>query len=554
MQIADLIFLCMHACVYVCVCTCTLAPQATLADAFLADFEEGDSEEEEDDDRGRGQGNSEGDLAARNGDNAPAEEPLLDVLDYKDIDALDDEDADAEQRRETSNTVGLVEKIATLLHADAARLSDHMALLERMKEHKDATKGEEHDVIVRSNDITAAIDGEILSIHKYVRDLYATKFPELADLVPHPYEYARVCKAIGNRKDVSGVALDGIVPQNVQLTITVTATTTVGKPLPPGVVTQVIEGCDAILKLIQAKKDVYTYIESRMNLIAPNLSAIVGPEVAARLMGIAGGLRELSEIPSCNIQVLGVKRGILAGFGSSAESMHQGVVAQCDLMLQTPPEWKSRAIRLVAAKCALAARIDAYMSRGEGSSAEGTRLREIIAKKIQKWQEPPPAKAKRALPVPKDAPKKKRGGKRYRKQRERTKVTELMKQKNRMLFGKAQLTDEYTGTDFGMIGMSGSGNLRAAAGESQQLKRRLARKTKAELRRVMPGTATARKAAGTASTFAMTPVQGMELVRTAQAERVRVANAKYFASNATFFRVGDGGQRDSNATARTKST
>ena len=38
-----------------------------------------------------------------------------------------------------------------------------------------------------------------------------------------------------------------------------------------------------------------------------------------------------------------------------------------------------------------------------------------MAKKIEKWQEPPPAKTHKVLPVPDGEAKKRRGGKRYRK-------------------------------------------------------------------------------------------------------------------------------------------
>mmetsp|Transcript_23198 Transcript_23198/g.36446 ORF Transcript_23198/g.36446 Transcript_23198/m.36446 type:complete len:222 (+) Transcript_23198:43-708(+) len=218
--------------------------------------------------------------------------------------------------------------------------------------------------------------------------------------------------------------------------------------------------------------------------------------------------------------------------------MHQGMLSQTDIMLQTPDDLKQRAIRLLAGKCALAARIDSYMSTSQSNSAEGVKLREHITKKIEKWQEPPPPKKKRALPVPEEKPRKRRGGKRYRKQRERMKVTELMKQKNRMVFGKAQSTNEYTGEDFGMIGVSGTGQLRLNVEDNQKLKKRLARKTKAQLRRIVPGHAT-RKVSGTQSSFAMTPVQGIELVnKQSRADRVREANNKYFSSNATFLMVG----------------
>lgn len=45
-------------------------------------------------------------------------------------------------------------------------------------------------------------------------------------------------------------------------------------------------------------------------------------------------------------------------------------------------------------------------------------------------------KAVKALPAPLEAPRKKRGGRRVRKMKERYAVTELRKQANRMNFGE----------------------------------------------------------------------------------------------------------------------
>lgn len=42
---------------------------------------------------------------------------------------------------------------------------------------------------------------------------------------------------------------------------------------------------------------------AQMDRIAPNLSAAVGTEIAAQLMGVAGGLVNLSKMPACNVQV-----------------------------------------------------------------------------------------------------------------------------------------------------------------------------------------------------------------------------------------------------------
>lgn len=40
-----------------------------------------------------------------------------------------------------------------------------------------------------------------------------------------------------------------------------------------------------------------------MNVLAPNLSAIVGTTTAAKLLGVAGGLGGIAKMPACNVHV-----------------------------------------------------------------------------------------------------------------------------------------------------------------------------------------------------------------------------------------------------------
>lgn len=94
---------------------------------------------------------------------------------------------------------------------------------------------------------------------------------------------------------------------------------------------------------------------------------------------------------------------------------------------------------MVAAKCVLAARVDACHESQDGRV--GQRFREDIEKKLEKLQEPPPVKMAKPLPKPVDPPKKRRGGKRVRKMKERFAVTELRKHANRTTFGDVSLNE-----------------------------------------------------------------------------------------------------------------
>lgn len=89
----------------------------------------------------------------------------------------------------------------------------------------------------------------------------------------------------------------------------------------------------------------------------------------------------------------------------------------------------------------LAARVDACHESTDGHI--GQMFREEIEKKLDKLQEPPPVKFVKPLPKPIDPGRKKRGGKRVRKMKERYAITEFRKHANRMNFADVRFTTFY---------------------------------------------------------------------------------------------------------------
>ena len=82
-----------------------------------------------------------------------------------------------------------------------------------------------------------------------------------------------------------------------------TATTTSGQPLPEEDLERVLQAADMVLQLDADKLLILDLVKMRMHKMAPNLSEAVGEEIAARLMGVAGSLENLSKMPACNVQV-----------------------------------------------------------------------------------------------------------------------------------------------------------------------------------------------------------------------------------------------------------
>eukprot|EP01027_Heterolobosea_sp_BB2_P005205 GEZU01007975.1.p1 GENE.GEZU01007975.1~~GEZU01007975.1.p1 ORF type:complete len:555 (+),score=196.05 GEZU01007975.1:52-1665(+) len=435
-----------------------------------------------------------------------------------------------------------VKNIARLRFTD--RFKKHLEKIEELMREKRTQPpvgafedDPEYPVIVDSNKLAFEIDTETNVIHKFIRDHYAKKFPELEQYVLNPLDYARVVRRIGNEVDIMNIDLTDIVPASVSMVVTVTSSTTTGKPLSEKEIQTVLEACDEILELDKAKKRILEYVESRMSFIAPNLSAIVGTAIAAQLIAIAGGLSKLSMIPASNVQLLGPRKRNLTGLSAASNARrHVGVIFNADIINNTPPYLRKKASRIVSTKCTLAARVDSFNGAPDGST--GQRLREQIEAQIKKWQEPPPAKQEKPLPVPDEKPKKRRGGKRLRKEKERYKMTEMRKQANRIQFGTPE-DETVEGKGLGMLGKSGSGKIRINVETKLKVPKKLLQKNR-------PGHQTS----GLSTSLAFTPVQGFELENPDKAKLAPQTKDKYFSSKLGFAKL-KRKQEDEGASAAT---
>ncbi|XP_033117802.1 U4/U6 small nuclear ribonucleoprotein Prp31-like [Anneissia japonica] len=300
-------------------------------------------------------------------------------------------------------------------------------------------------------------------------------------------------------------------------------------------------GVSAAFDLNESKSQILSYVESRMSFISPNLSIIVGASTAAKIMGAAGGLTNLSKMPSCNVLLLGAQKRTLSGFSSATLLPHTGFIYYSDLCQGTPPDLRKKAARLIAGKCTLAARVDSFHESPNGEI--GSKFREEIDGKFEKLTEPPPVKKTKALPAPIDGGRKKRGGRRYRKMKERLGMTEFRKAANRMTFGEIEddAYQEDLGFSLGQVKKTGTGRIRGPQVDNKtqvKISKSLQRQLQKQQMHGGRSTVKGRETSGTASSVAFTPLQGLEIFNPNAAEKkVAEANARYFSATTGFQKV-----------------
>ncbi|KAJ2807326.1 U4/U6-U5 snRNP complex subunit prp31 [Coemansia helicoidea] len=433
-------------------------------------------------------------------------------------------------------TLGRSSELRALLD-DVAR-SQQTPVADRMVVGR-AEDDPDYRLVLRANEMSARIAGEALVTHRFLVDHYRARFPELETLVRNPLEYARTVKAIGASADISKVELGSVLPNATQMVVALTGSTSSGRLLGADEQRRVDEAADYLLDLSRATHSIVGFIETRMPLIAPNLTAVIGGAAAAKLIVEAGGLTALSKIPSCNIQVLGKTQHAQTGFASLTVKKHAGIVFHSDAVRAVPEDFRDKMVRKISAKCALAARVDAQSSARDG--ALGRRFRAELDAQVEKLLEAAPVNAVKPLPIPDEGPKRRRGGRKARRAKEPFTATELQRQRDRLQFGTAQeevvIMDEMEGA--GMLGHA-VGRVRAT-----QMNNRAKAKVAKKYEKYLKAPRSVAAAAGTAS-LAFTPAQGFELIspQTEDAHKSKRAKtshgSSYFASNTPFLGRRDG--------------
>jgi nucleolar protein 56 len=122
--------------------------------------------------------------------------------------------------------------------------------------------------------------------------------------------------------------------------------------------------------LFDERKALEKYIMESAEEVSPNLSSVLGPLLAARMIARAGSLEKLSKMPASTIQVLGSGEALFSHLRSGSPPPKHGIIYQHPLISGSPKRIRGKVSRMIAGKAAIAARVDNYsgvtMNIGEG--------------------------------------------------------------------------------------------------------------------------------------------------------------------------------------------
>ncbi|ELZ25103.1 nucleolar protein-like [Halosimplex carlsbadense 2-9-1] len=124
--------------------------------------------------------------------------------------------------------------------------------------------------------------------------------------------------------------------------------------------TRLVALAERTAALADEADELRAYVEETTPSVAPNLAAMAGPVLAARLISLSGGLDSLAKQPSSTVQVMGAEDALFAHLRGSAPSPKHGVIFTHEYVRGTRPEKRGSAARALAGKLTIAARVDHY--------------------------------------------------------------------------------------------------------------------------------------------------------------------------------------------------
>lgn len=244
------------------------------------------------------------------------------------------------------------------------------------------------------------------------REWYGIHFPELDRLIDKHETYARLILELGIKENFTTKALiEREIPIAKAEQITRIAKASMGADLTEPDLTQIKNLCRNITSLYELRGTLEKYLDETMEEVAPNVKALTGSLLGARLIALAGGLTNLAKRPASTIQVLGAEKALFRSLKTGTRPPKHGIIFQHAYLHEAKRWHRGKIARAFAGKLAIAARIDAF---GSGQISEN--LKSSLEKRIEeirdKYAEPPPIQEKRKPKHEKRRKRNRREGKR----------------------------------------------------------------------------------------------------------------------------------------------
>lgn len=224
-------------------------------------------------------------------------------------------------------------------------------------------------MIVQAIALLDDLDKELNTYAMRVKEWYGWHFPEMGRIVNDNLAYARVILSMGMRTSAANADLAEILPEEIETAVKAAAEVSMGTEITTEDLDNIQALAEQVVSFTEYRSQLSGYLSARMAAIAPNLTALVGDLVGARLIAHAGSLMNLAKSPASTIQILGAEKALFRALKTKHDTPKYGLIYHASLIGQATGKNKGKIARMLATKAALGLRVDAladWSAEGEG--------------------------------------------------------------------------------------------------------------------------------------------------------------------------------------------
>ncbi|KAK9080548.1 hypothetical protein SSX86_000306 [Deinandra increscens subsp. villosa] len=240
------------------------------------------------------------------------------------------------------------------------------------------------NMVIQAISLLDTFDKDVNSFSMRVREWYSWHFPELVKIVNDNYLYAKVAKYIEDKSELSEDKLPGLIDilgdEDKSKEVIEAAKASMGQDLSPIDLINVKMFAQKVMDLADYRKNLYDYLVLKMGDIAPNLAALIGEVVGARLISHAGSLTNLAKCPSSTLQILGAEKALFRALKTKGNTPKYGLIFHSSFIGRASAKNKGRMARYLANKCSIATRIDCFSEKS--TTSFGEKLREQVEERL----------------------------------------------------------------------------------------------------------------------------------------------------------------------------
>jgi len=134
------------------------------------------------------------------------------------------------------------------------------------------------------------------------------------------------CAILGFRTNAVNVSFASILPEDLEAVLKAAAEISMGTEISDSDIAHIHSLCDQVISISVYRAQLAEYLRNRMNAIAPNLTALVGELVGARLISHAGSLLHLAKHPASTVQILGAEKALFRALKTKHDTPKYGLI------------------------------------------------------------------------------------------------------------------------------------------------------------------------------------------------------------------------------------